>query len=493
MKQIGKFIINRFMYDKAYKDFLKRKVNRGVSLSITKIAVVFYIPKTNLEKYKNWEDGFTKAIDLLKEDYNISWINLADTKPSSTELNEYDFLIVKSCWNWIVDNYIRSLKNLTVARGIAISCSLKPKKEWAWFYDVLWFETEWYRKLISFHPNKFLAFGINSDVFKPLNLEKEIDVLGIGAITSYKRFDKFNTLNKDKIVIIGSTKNSDYEEVSKKLNDNIEIIEYLSQDELAKYINKSRLVYIPSEINGGGERAVLESLSCGVKVKIEDDNPKLKKIIEGNPLTTIYDYYFGLKRGLESLTNNNVYKTNLIQSNGNLKVGRYSFSNNNFKIKGNQNITIGSYCSFGENVKIITENHDYNFPATQGYIYRKILNQNHPGEILINYSTARTKGPVVIGNDVWIGDDVTILSGIKIGNGSCIATRSLVTKDVPPYSIVGGLPAKVLKNRYSKEIIDLLLELKWWYWSDNKIKSNKEFFNLNLNEVGVNEIRKKLK
>lgn len=493
MKRIGNLITSKIKKDKGYLDFSKRKKKRGDAYVITNIAVVYFIPKSNKEKYSNWEDGFTKAVDVLGEDYNITWVNLEDNKPDSNYLNSFDFIIVKSCWNWIVDKYIRSLKNLSVPRGIAISCSLKPKKSWAWFYDVLWYETEWYRKEIDFHPNKFLAFGINSDVFKPLNLNKEYDVLGIGAITKYKRFNKFNTIEGKKKIIIGSTKNSDFNEVNKTLNNDIKIIDYLSQQELAEFINKSKLVYIPSETNGGGERAVLEAMSCGVPVKVEDDNQKLKSLISGNSLVTINDYVFGLKRGIESLVKDKIYVTNLISPNGNLKVGRKSFYNKKLKIKGKQNVTIGSYCSFGENVTIITENHDYNFPATQGYIYRKNLNQDHPGENSLEPTKARTKGPVIIGNDVWIGDDVTILSGVTIGNGACIATKSLVTKDVPAYSIVGGLPAKAIKMRFSNEVVEVLMELNWWNWSDKKIKSNKAFFNLNLNKVGVTELKRIVK
>lgn len=493
MKQIGKLITSKIKKDRSRLDFLKRKKERGNDFVIKNIAVIYYIPESNKEKYLNWEDGFTKAIEKLGEDYKVKWINLADNNPSSEELNKFDFLIVKSCWNWIVDKYIRSLKGLHVARGIAISCSLIPKKSWAWFYDVLWYETEWYKKEIDFHPNKFLAFGINSDVFKPTNAVKEYDVLGIGAITKIKRFEKFNALNQKKKILIGSTKNADYNEVKEGLSEEIEIIEYVSQKELAQFINKSSLVYIPSEINGGGERAVLEALSCGIPVKVESDNFKLRSLIEGNSLISIYDYLFGLKRGIESLMVDNVYKTNLIEPSNNLIVGRKSFYNKNFKIKGDQNVSIGSYCSFGENVTLITENHDYNYPATQGYIYRKNLSQNHPGETNLSPTKARTKGPISIGSDVWIGDDVTILSGVTIGNGACIATKSLVSKDVPSYSIVGGLPAEVLKMRFSKDIIDELEKIKWWHWSDNKIQANKAFFNLNLNEIEVTELKATLK
>lgn len=82
------------------------------------------------------------------------------------------------------------------------------------------------------------------------------------------------------------------------------------------------------------------------------------------------------------------------------------------------------------------------------------------------------KGDTIIGNDVWIGADVTIMPGIKIGDGSIIATKSVITKDIEPYSIVGGNPAKFIRKRFSDEKIKELLELKWWDWDIEKITEN---------------------
>jgi len=82
------------------------------------------------------------------------------------------------------------------------------------------------------------------------------------------------------------------------------------------------------------------------------------------------------------------------------------------------------------------------------------------------------KGDIIIGNDVWIGYDAIIMSGVKIGDGAIIGTRALVTKDVPPYAIVGGVPAKVIKTRYDDHKISKLLEIKWWDWTFEKIQEN---------------------
>lgn len=82
------------------------------------------------------------------------------------------------------------------------------------------------------------------------------------------------------------------------------------------------------------------------------------------------------------------------------------------------------------------------------------------------------KGDIVIGNDVWIGYEAVILAGVTIGDGAIIGAHAVVTKSVPPYVIVGGVPAKPIKKRFSEEIISALLEIQWWNWSESKIANN---------------------
>lgn len=82
------------------------------------------------------------------------------------------------------------------------------------------------------------------------------------------------------------------------------------------------------------------------------------------------------------------------------------------------------------------------------------------------------KGDIVIGNDVWIGYEAIVMQGVTIGDGAIIGARAVVTKDVPPYTIVGGVPAKPIRKRFSDEMISQLLEIKWWEWPYDKIKEN---------------------
>ncbi len=486
MKQLGESFIRRSL--NKYYTFKYQLRQRRSKRKITNICIIYYISNYNAEKYNQWEDGFTKSVELLEESYKIDKINLFDLKPTADELNCYDLVIAKSCWNWIVDRYLQQLRGLKVKRGIAVSCSIPPPIKNAFFYDVIWYETYWYKKEVSFHPNHHQAFGINSDVFKPKINNKDIDVLSIGTITSYKRFEKLNNIEGEKKIIVGDTTALDYEEQKKLIDPNIEIFNYVSQQDLAEMINRSKLVYLPCELQGGGERALLEALACGVNVKVENDNPKLLSLLTDNPFITKFDYYFGLKRGIESLEKL-VISANRIESKGKLKCGINSFFNTNFRVKGSQKVTIGSYCSFGENVTFLTENHDINYAATQGYLYRKNFESAHPGELNTIPNIERTKGQIFIGNDVWIGDDVKVFSGVTIGDGACIAAGSIVTKDVSPYCVAGGIPARVLKKRFCEEIVCFLLELQWWLWTDARIQRNRRFFEANLNSLSVNEVK----
>lgn len=82
------------------------------------------------------------------------------------------------------------------------------------------------------------------------------------------------------------------------------------------------------------------------------------------------------------------------------------------------------------------------------------------------------KGDIIIGNDVWLGYESVVLAGVTIGDGAIIGARSVVTKDVPSYTIVGGVPAKIIRRRFAEEIISALSRIKWWDWPEEKIRKN---------------------
>ena len=136
------------------------------------------------------------------------------------------------------------------------------------------------------------------------------------------------------------------------------------------------------------------------------------------------------------------------------------------------NAVVVKFCSIGGNVKIyLGGNHHTDYVTTFpfGHINKDIFNtfenKDHPF----------TKGDVNIGNDVWIAQNATIMSGITIGEGAVMTNNSHVVKNVETYSIVGGNPAKFIKYRFTQLQISKLLEIKWWDWDDEKINKNIQF------------------
>jgi len=127
-------------------------------------------------------------------------------------------------------------------------------------------------------------------------------------------------------------------------------------------------------------------------------------------------------------------------------------------------LKIGNYCSIAPGVKILLGG-EHHMEYVTTYPFSLLLNEarNLPG---YPYS----KGDVIIGNDVWVGQDAMILSGIRIGDGAVIAARSVVTRDVAPYSVVVGAPARHIKFRFSQDTIDALLGIAWWNWPASEIK-----------------------
>jgi acetyltransferase-like isoleucine patch superfamily enzyme len=152
---------------------------------------------------------------------------------------------------------------------------------------------------------------------------------------------------------------------------------------------------------------------------------------------------------------------------GVLEIGRHTYGSPIIhSYRGNERkVVIGSYCSIGPNVTIITGGaHPTDWVST--YPFR--AQWNLPGAYQDGMPVSR--GDVVIGSDVWISSNIIILSGVTIGHGAVIAAGSLVTRDIPPYSIAGGVPARVLRHRFSAEQIAKLLEIQWWRWDEKKIE-----------------------
>ncbi|MEI6285700.1 MAG: CatB-related O-acetyltransferase [Bacillota bacterium] len=127
-------------------------------------------------------------------------------------------------------------------------------------------------------------------------------------------------------------------------------------------------------------------------------------------------------------------------------------------------LIIGKYCQIASGAKFIMNGANHGLTGFTTY----------PFKIFAEYSAvpllSDNKGDTVVGNDVWIGYDVTIMPGIEIGDGAIIASKSVVTKSVAPYTIVGGNPAQLIRKRFSDQVIVRLLKIQWWNWTTTKIK-----------------------
>ena len=149
-------------------------------------------------------------------------------------------------------------------------------------------------------------------------------------------------------------------------------------------------------------------------------------------------------------------------------IGRYSYSAPDIMIANPRETTIGSFVSIGNKVSIGHGIHPQNYLSTSPYLYLDRL--KYKRSKTVSHNEWEELPPVHIGNDVWIGNEVMIKNGITIGDGAIIGSKTLITKDVPPYAIVYGIPGEVKRYRFSAEIIEALCQLKWWELSDKIIR-----------------------
>lgn len=140
-------------------------------------------------------------------------------------------------------------------------------------------------------------------------------------------------------------------------------------------------------------------------------------------------------------------------------------------------LTIGKFCSIACGVKFLFNSSNHTMRSLSTYPFPLFFEEWDLDKKNVADSWDN-KGDIVIGNDVWIGYEAVILAGVTIGDGAIIGTRAVVTKNVPPYTIVGGIPAKPIRRRFSEDVIARLLELKWWDWTKERIVQNIEAIQL---------------
>ena len=179
-----------------------------------------------------------------------------------------------------------------------------------------------------------------------------------------------------------------------------------------------------------------------------------------------------------------VYLKNVV-TNPNIQIGEYTmyndfvhdprqFEKNNvlyqYPINGDT-LRIGKFCSIACGAKFLFASANHTQTSVSTYPF-PIFFEEWDLDIGDVMSAWDHKGDIVIGNDVWIGYEAVVMAGVTIGNGAIIGARAVVTKDVPPYMIVGGVPAREIRRRFSDDVIARLLELKWWDWPAEQIQRN---------------------
>mgnify|MGYP003303392449 CR=1 FL=1 len=155
-------------------------------------------------------------------------------------------------------------------------------------------------------------------------------------------------------------------------------------------------------------------------------------------------------------------------------IGAYSYVGRNTSIV---HARIGKFCSIAGGSSIGLGTHTLDKLSTSSIFTEKNNGTTHSW---VKNNIVNPYKKIIIGNDVWIGARAMIMGGVTIGDGAVIAAGAIVTKDVPPYAVVGGIPAKIIKYRFEKQIIDKLIEIKWWNLSEDILRDNIELFQKNI-------------
>jgi len=269
--------------------------------------------ETKLEE--GWNDGLCAALDVLGSsgEFEVTFKNIYLHTTLSCSI--YDFILGWGGFESPVDKFIVSLKDklpeASMKFGLCIGGNAFPVRRDD-TYEVLFYETTWFAPQVEWHPNAIRAFGINSEVFFEYQADEcsqytlrdnypLYDYVSPGSFSNWKRHDKIIEKEGSRLCIGQIQQNNIKESMdifNELLLNGVAVSDQVEGWQLALIFNLAENVYIPASIVGGGERAVWEARACGAHVEIEDDNPKLKSLLE-EEVKDEYWYYRQLKKGIQ--------------------------------------------------------------------------------------------------------------------------------------------------------------------------------------------------
>jgi hypothetical protein len=257
-----------------------------------------------------WLDGLNSAIHCLEQDFEVTWFNLLTGNPD--DVVKADFVLGWGGFNSKVDKFIQELQKWSNAPdhdvpkfGLCIAGNAFPYSGQK--YDVLFYETNWVRdflNLTSIDAKIVKAFGINTDIFNEVDFMTPLvfDYIGVGAFAKWKRWEKMKDKKGIRLVVGEYQKDNDSEsgDITRDLIRNGVIVSGMVHPlDLANFYHWSKTLYMPADIYGGGERTVLEARACGLRVEVEDDNPKLQELLMCK-IPSHLEYAYRLKEGILS-------------------------------------------------------------------------------------------------------------------------------------------------------------------------------------------------
>jgi hypothetical protein len=255
-----------------------------------------------------WRDGLWAALDILKEDFEISKYNLFENNYHlAIDSEKCDFILGWGAFGSPVDEVMTSMKNSDtliykhpMGLCLAGNATAIPTVN---IYDIIFYETNWAKDnyLVNVNGKKQHAFGINTNIFNPWKGAPIIwDWLSVGSFAYWKRHTKI--MNKPGTrLVVGEIQRDNWQEsfdiISDLLLSGVGVSDMLYPTKLRNIYNCAGTVYIPADLNGGGERAVLEARACGREVVVEKDNPKLEELVS-SPIYDEHYYAEQLKKGI---------------------------------------------------------------------------------------------------------------------------------------------------------------------------------------------------